>query len=201
MNTSVRRWLIAFGCCVGFAIVCAAYLDRPIADYANAQFRGTIVFAIAAELLRPLRVVGAALLIALILARRRHLVWSALGALVAALVLKFAIGRSQVVPMYLIKHVYEFRPFHGSEDYAAFPSATMAVSGAMLAVLWLLVPRLRILWVFILLLLAMALVVTSSHWTGDIVAGTFLGAFVAWLVARNSPRTFDQHQHPGLVSP
>lgn len=192
------RWLLAFAGCVAAVAVCVAYLDRPVADYSDAHVRGTVVFGAATRMFWSLEIGGAAAAIVLsVLAlsqrmRGRDLGWlrlvarcvgAAVLALIAAQVLKFAIGRSQVDLWHLVDRTYAFRPFHGGAGYAALPSGMMSVTLALATVAWISAPALRVLGVLITLIIAAALIVTNGHWLGDIAAGAFVGAFIGSSVA------------------
>ena len=198
MTPVARRWLFALVVCMVVVVVCVTELDRPIAVHADNAWRGTTIFALAVDFLRAVQLL-LAVAIALVLGSTvwhvlgRQLpsqlqvaargAWGMIAALLLSLILKFAFGRSQVVPPYLTHHIYQFRLLHGGQDYAAFPSATMAVAAAMLAVLWIHASRLRAIYVAAGLLLGTSLVVTNGHWVGDIIAGAFLGVSVGWLAA------------------
>jgi membrane-associated phospholipid phosphatase len=54
----------------------------------------------------------------------------------------------------------------------------MAISGAILSVLSLRRPRLRSAAILILVVLAIALVITNSHWLADLIARLFVGASI-----------------------
>ena len=109
--------------------------------------------------------------------------WSVAWALPAAVALKHAIGRSWA-ELYAARGVYGFHPLHGGSGYEAFPSGTTTVAGAVLAVLWIRVPRLRAACVLLLAAISGALVATNSHWVSDVVAGSFLGAAIGTMTLR-----------------
>jgi len=157
--------------------------------WVNARFYGTTAFAVGAAILWPLDslLVAGALLLGLALVwRRRHSApeWmnrlmvggaSAAVALLGARVLKMAIGRSQVYPPFLQDHIYQLRPFAASQSFMAFPSATMAGVSAFIVGVG--VPRTsqRAAGTVILIMFALALIITGSHWLSDIIGGTYLG--------------------------
>jgi membrane-associated phospholipid phosphatase len=104
--------------------------------------------------------------------------WSVALALSTTMALKHIFGRILPDPYYVVDHIYEFHPLQGDLAHLAFPSGTMAISGAIMSVLWLRHPRLRATAMLILAVLAIALVITNSHWLADLIAGLFLGAFI-----------------------
>lgn len=179
---------VAVGACV---VACMTFVDRPLALWLDRQFRGTALYAACVrgfQVVDGLGLLGVALLVvggAWRIAGGnvpwpvRRLVDALLAAalmLALTLFLKWAIGRSQVDPVFLRDHVYAFHPFRGGLDFRAFPSATMAVSSAFLFAWGVTRPRDRVAAGSVLSVLALAILVTNGHWLSDIVAGTFLGA-------------------------
>jgi len=160
------------------------------------------VFAISAFILRPsdsLIIAGAVLLVAAVGWQRFYTApaWvnrvvvggtGAAVALLAALILKIAIGRSQVYPPFLQDHIYGFRPFNGAEKFMAFPSATMAAVGAFIVGLGIHRRSHRAAAAVVLITLALALVVTAAHWLSDIIGGTYVGVLTGTAVARRFRR-------------
>jgi hypothetical protein len=190
-----RSWLMLEGACVvGGVALAAAQLDRPLALFMEYAFGGTQVEAAinaGLGLLLPTTFV-AAILAAIAVARRDHLRprrWlerylnSALStgaAVLVAVALKHAIGRSQVDPGFLMNHVYTVRPFSASQAFAAFPSATMA--GVSAAVFGARVPA----WLSgaIIVMIAAALIATNSHWLSDLIGGLYVGHLASRAVLR-----------------
>jgi membrane-associated phospholipid phosphatase len=105
-----------------------------------------------------------------------------------ALLLKVAIGRSQVYPPFLQRHIYEFRLFAGSRNFMAFPSATMAVIGAFVVGVGVRRRSQRAAAAVILIIVAVALLVTGSHWLSDIIGGRYFGVVtgdaIVWRLRR-----------------
>lgn len=187
----LRPWLLALGICVAVVLICVQWVDRPVADWSAAHFGGTAAIALGRGFLRLSEPVFVAVVAFVIACGAWRLSggplpsWTQLplrcgiSMTVAFLVmaaLKVAFGRSPASPLYLVDGVYVFRPFHGGTTFGALPSGTMSVGTAALAVLWIQSVRLRLLSVLGWVLLAASLIVTNSHWVGDIVAGSFLGA-------------------------
>jgi hypothetical protein len=196
---SSRRPFIGLIAISAAVALCSVFVDRPLALWLNARFYRTTVFTVGALILRPLDsllVAGLALLVVAMVSGRlygapswvnRFIVSgaSAAVALVVALVLKVAIGRSQVYPPFLQDHIYDVRPFAGSKDFMAFPSATMAGVAAFTVSLVVDHRRAdRAAAAVILGILAAALVITASHWLSDIIGGTYLGIVSGAAVAR-----------------
>lgn len=196
-------WALLSGVGVLSLLACIAYVDRPVADFAHTAFGGTRLFGVAVAILTALHAVLVPLALFVVargawaLARRplpdwsRPLVKAALAAgvtLAVALSLKVAIGRSQAYPLYVSSHIHEFRPFRGDNSHKAFPSATMAVASAFLAVLCLESAGRRLFAGTVLTLLAACIVVTNGHWIADILGGFYLGTVVGWVILRASRR-------------
>ena len=199
MMPRLRPWLLALSICIAMVLICIEWVDRPVADWSAAHFGGTAVFALGRSVLRPAEPLFVAVVAFVIacgvwrLGGGRLPPWTRVPltcgvsmsvAFVAMAALKIAFGRSPASPLYLADHVYVFRPFHGGTTFGALPSGTMSVGTAALAVLWIESARLRFLWAFAWVLLAWSLVVTNSHWVGDIVAGSYLGAVIGSLPLR-----------------
>ena len=191
--------LVSFAVCVMAVVMCMVYINRPLADFVQNHLRQR---SLQTWMEGSLRLAPVALLMALRLlfaagysawhgralgswARTPLLcAWSAVWALSAVVVLKRIFGRSCVNPNYLLGHYYGFQPFHGVGSYESFPSGAAAVATAILSVAWLRCPRLRSVWALLLTLLALALVVTQSHWISDIIGGVFLGALTGSMTTR-----------------
>ena len=198
MSRTARRWLLVFAWSGGLIAGCIAFADRPFARAIDRNVERTAIASVGLGVLVLLKVILAAAMMVLLVGavgratRRTTPDWlrlplvSTVGmalALVSALSLKFAIGRSQVYPTYIPEHLFVLRPFHGTGDYEAFPSATLAVTAAALAVPWFRAPRFRAGCVVALAVTESAILVTNGHWLSDTVGGMLLGAFVGWWVA------------------
>jgi membrane-associated phospholipid phosphatase len=182
--------------CIAAVLLCMALVDRPVADFVHTHLRQAaldIWTTRAIELLSIVLILTLVVLFAAgfcLMAGRSIpawadipllMSWSGVWALSSAIVLKRLIGRSVAYPTYVLQHVYAFHPLQGVPDFDAFPSGTTSVSAALLAVLWIRVPRLRAVWVGVLGLIAVALVITNSHWVSDVIGGACLGASIGWM--------------------
>jgi membrane-associated phospholipid phosphatase len=200
--TGARGGIVRLAAVSAALALCFLLVDRPLALWLNARFYGTRAFAIATFILLPLErllIAGPAVLAVAVVWRRLYrasewvnrLVVGGAGAAVAllgALVLKVVIGRSQVYPPFLENHIYGLRPFAGSEDFMAFPSATMAAVGAFVVAVGGHRRSHRAAAAIILTTLAVALIVTASHWLSDIIGGTYFGILTGAAVARRLHR-------------
>jgi membrane-associated phospholipid phosphatase len=94
---------------------------------------------------------------------------------------KFVFGRTNT-RVWLANQVNDdFHWFNGGADYSGFPSGHMAVFTAFFSAVWIFYPRYRSLSIGLMLVLAVALVVTDYHFLSDIIAGAYLGLITTCL--------------------
>ncbi len=204
-SSALRYWLLAFALCVAAVIFSVAYVDRPVADYVHANLLQLVFFEVIGDALAPLAAVVVLALLLLLgsacwVATGRPLgswtgtpllcSWSLVWALAAEVTLKRIFGRAE--PEYWTGAsesaghlgVYGFRLLRGHAGFESFPSGTMAIAASILSVLWILVPRLRVIWALVFAFVAVAIVVTNGHFVADVIAGAFLGASIGWMTVR-----------------
>lgn len=81
--------------------------------------------------------------------------------------------------VWLLQHdLFGFHWFHGGGAFSGFPSGHMAVFTALMLAVCRYFPRLRPACAGLLLVLALALIVTQYHFFSDIVAGVYVGFLV-----------------------
>ncbi|MGH6683513.1 MAG: phosphatase PAP2 family protein, partial [Pseudolabrys sp.] len=101
--------------------------------------------------------------------------------------LKFTFGRLwpdtwvQNNPSFIHDGAYGFNFFHGGAGYASFPSGHTAATCALISVLWILYPKLRSLYVLIVLAVAVGLIGANYHFLSDVIAGGFVGSSTGWM--------------------
>jgi hypothetical protein len=192
-----RNRLVVLASVSAAVVLCILFVDRPLALWLDERFRGTTVFAVALAIFRPMDTVAllaAALLVFAIGWKRFYAVpeWvnrfiaggvAVALSLLGAIILKRAFGRSDVFPPFLRDHIYTFRLFAGSNDFTAFPSATMSGAAAFAAGVGPNRGYQRVLATIVLATLALAILITSSHWLGDVIAGAYLGTLIGALTA------------------
>jgi membrane-associated phospholipid phosphatase len=198
-NAAFRTWLFAFAATTIVVMVCIAYVDRPVATFFDGRLRHTAAWVWLARALAPLDfAVVMALLFLLacgtcVLSGRslgswtQTLLlcsWAAMWATAADIIFKRIFGRAWPDPAYIHDHLYGFRLLHGGPHWESFPSGTAAISAAIASVLWIVVPRSRVLGAVIVILLCIAVVITNYHWVGDVIAGVFLGTSIGWMTVR-----------------
>ena len=104
--------------------------------------------------------------------------------------LKIAFGRTWPEtwtnnnPSFITDHAYYFAPFHGGIGWSAFPSGHQTVTAAFCAALWILAPRLRVLCIVMMLVVAIGLIGADEHWLSDVIAGSLIGWFIGVLVTK-----------------
>ena len=200
----VRRTIGAVGACLALTGAAVAFVDLPAATFAHDHLHGIAVFPWLTHLVDPL--VPAAVIVLAIAAVRvagglplpawaRTLVACSLSVVIAVVIkdeLKFACGRlwpetwTHGNPSWIGNGAHGFFPFHGGEGWESFPSGHMTRIAAVMAVLWLRLPRWRWLWSAPVALVAAGLFGANFHFIGDMIAGAGLGAacatgVVAWM--------------------
>lgn len=191
-------WLLGALLCGAAVLLCMAYVDRPVADWVQAEVRPSALYDWIMRGFAPLRVVAVLAVLFLFGSGRWALVdrplpswtrtpllasWSGVWALAATLVFKEIFGRSAPDPEYVVQHVYGYHLPESSLRYA-FPSGTTTMATALLTVLWIRMPRLRFGYLAAGLLLGVALIISNSHWVSDVIAGAFLGASIGWMTVQ-----------------
>lgn len=92
-------------------------------------------------------------------------------------ILKFVIGRAR--PKLFLEHGSQyFQHFHmPGYDFASMPSGHSITVAAFYAGLIYILPRFRVLWVFLALLIAFSRVALGSHYPSDVVFGLAVGSY------------------------
>jgi membrane-associated phospholipid phosphatase len=197
-----RTWLIALGVCAAAVLLSMAYVDRGVADYVNVHLLQSVPIQAFAKGLGPLVVfvglgfavmaaAGCWVLAGRMLSPRMETPllcsWSLVWTMAATQALKAAFGRSETemwtgyVGPGSAKGVYTFHWMNGGASFESFPSGSTAIAAAILSVLWIRMPRYRILWALGVGYVAAALIVTNGHFIADIIGGGFLGVSAGWM--------------------
>jgi membrane-associated phospholipid phosphatase len=196
---AMQKLSIGFLLTVFAVAVSYAWLDRPIALFAHAQLARYGLFEKLThipEIITPLVLLAFAA-IGLHALRGRPLprlqtvaVLAAASLAVADAVkdqLKFAFGRTwpetwvRNNPSFIHDGVFGFNPFHGGPGFASFPSGHTTAICAVMSVLWICYPRLRLLYAVAITTVAVGLIGADFHFLGDVIAGGFLGVSTGWL--------------------
>lgn len=201
MPKELKNGLLALIICSILVVTCYYWVDKPVAFWAQAHqlrnYRFLVWFTHIPELFTGLT----CFLLLVLVIRFCYNKWKhhdeTLLVFMASLIiadfvhspLKIIFGRywpSTWInnnPSLLRDHVYGFNWFHYGSEYASFPSGHTCVTVAIMAMLWLFYPHLRVLAVIITLLVAMGLIGLYYHFVSDVIAGGFLGGIVAYYVA------------------
>ena len=95
--------------------------------------------------------------------------------------LKFAFGRTWPdtwgpgIVSFVRDNVYGFHFFQSGKSFESFPSGHAAVAAAVLSVIWILFPNLRVICTIGLIAVDIGLVALNLHFLSDVVAGSFVG--------------------------
>jgi membrane-associated phospholipid phosphatase len=209
--TALQRWLVALLLTAAAVTVCYLWLDRPLALLVHGlkEYRETFArFTHFPDPLIPLAALAFVVLGLWVLAGRPLAkpaeagVLCSISLIVAETIkswLKFVFGRLwpdtwiENNPSFIHDGAYGFNPFHGGPGYASFPSGHTAATCALIAVLWILYPKLRPLYALVVLAVAVGLIGANYHFLSDVIAGGFLGTSTGWMTivlwrARQSKR-------------
>ncbi len=86
-------------------------------------------------------------------------------------------------PSWIRDRVFGFFPFHGGQDWASFPSGHTTVIAAVAAVLWVVLPKLKVAWAAIVAVVAVGLIAGNYHFVSDVIAGLYFGGAIGLGVA------------------
>ncbi len=197
---ALSRWIFSLAAIALASTISYWWLDRPLALIFNKTFPHTRAFVTLTHFPDPLVPFAVVIFIGLGLwslsgRALSHLQNCALLSSISLIVaettkaeLKFLFGRTwpdtwvNNNPSFLRDGVYGFNFFHGGPEYASFPSGHMAVTCAVLSVLWIYYPTARILYTIAGLAVAIGLIGANYHFLGDVIAGAFVGMSSGWMV-------------------
>jgi PAP2 superfamily len=206
-SKAFRIWLASFGLCAAIVIFLMAFVDRPVADWVvrSHLLESSLLSMLGHDLGRLAVFVAIGFLFlggsgCWVLSGRSLAPWteipllcswSLMWATGATVTLKRFFGRSET-EMWTGSSaaqghlgIYTFHFLHGGPPhYEAFPSGTTTVATAIISVVWILVPRLRVLCVLALLGISIGLVITNSHFVADVIGGIFVGGSIGWMTVR-----------------
>jgi len=87
-------------------------------------------------------------------------------------------------PSWVRNGVFGFFPFHGGRGWGSFPSGHTTGVVTPAAVLWVVWPEMRVVWVAIVVVVVAGLVGGNYHFVSDIIGGVFIGACLGFGVVR-----------------
>lgn len=197
----MRQWCTGLAATALAVAVSYFWLDRPIAFFANSHVADKSVFI---WMQRLPEILPAVALIGFVCAgigtlagwgRSRWKGVMLLGGVSfasASLInqqLKFAFGRTWPEtwvnnnPSLITNGAYGFNPFHGGAGFASFPSGHSVAICSVMAVLWFLYPKWRVIYVAPVAVIVIGLLGADFHFLSDIIAGGFVGWSVGWFAA------------------
>jgi membrane-associated phospholipid phosphatase len=197
--TAIQRWLLSLVVTAFVIVLSYLWIDRPIALFVHVHISGHEAFAQLTRIPEPFIPLAVVTFLALGL---RNLAGRPLSknyttalicstSLIMADViknqLKFIFGRlwpeTWVLnnPSFVHDGAYGFNLFHGGAGYASFPSGHTSVICAIISVLWILHPKLRALYLLLVLAITVGLIGANYHFLSDIVAGAFVGVSTGWM--------------------
>jgi membrane-associated phospholipid phosphatase len=81
-------------------------------------------------------------------------------------------------PSWIRDGVFGFFPFHQGAGWGSFPSGHTAVITTTATILWVVWPKLRIVWAALVAIVAVGLVGANYHFVSDIIGGLYIGVAV-----------------------
>jgi membrane-associated phospholipid phosphatase len=197
--SSCTKWAGSFAIMIIVVALSYAWLDRPIAVYAHAEFHGIKALPWLTFIPECLAILALAIFVVMgwRVALGRHLsriesVFLVCGVSLAVAVaikdqLKFVFGRTWPEtwinnnPSLIRNNVYGFNPFHGGLGYSSFPSGHTTAICAVMSVLWICYPKFRVIYVLLIAAVGIGLIGADYHFVSDVVAGGFLGVSTGWM--------------------
>ena len=193
MTRTFKLWLCGLVMTGLMALTSIAWVDKPIAIAVNHlglwHFPDELAHSPGLSIPLASSLVFAVFGLAAILGRKfSRLEWAILLCDISVLVaeaiknqLKYAFGRTgpesrgpEILSL-ISDNVYGFHFFHQGQSYESFPSGHAAVVAAVMSVLWILFPKLRVVCAICIGAADVGLVLLNLHFVGDVVAGTFVG--------------------------
>jgi membrane-associated phospholipid phosphatase len=87
-------------------------------------------------------------------------------------------------PSWIRDGVFGFFPFHGGQDWASFPSGHTTVITAIAAILWVVLPKLKVAWAALVAVVGVGLIAGNYHFVSDVIAGLYFGAGIGFGAAK-----------------
>ena len=195
--TAARPFLIGAVSCAVLVLLAIGFVDRPLSTWSHAEFHGQQAFIWLTWIVDPIPPLAVLGLIGAGIAavagwrpgpRGRILLATCLATIAALVIkdeLKILFGRTWPEtwtnnnPSWIKDGVFGFEPFHGGAGWFSFPSGHTTLVTAPMMVLFLCLPRLRMVWLALIALVVIGLLGADYHWLSDTIAGCYLGTAVA----------------------
>ena len=193
MTRTFKIWLVGFVVTAAVVLVSVQWIDRPIALWIFDLFGGRRIPTQTADRIFSIPLITTIVFIICgiiaIMGRRfskleAAIAMCAISTLATTVIkdqLKFAFGRTWPdtwgpgIVSFVRDNVYGFHFFQSGKSFKSFPSGHAAVAAAVLSVIWILFPNLRVFCTIGLIAVDIGLVALNLHFLSDVVAGSFVG--------------------------
>jgi membrane-associated phospholipid phosphatase len=193
MTRTFKIWIAGVIVTAAVVLVSVQWVDRPIAIWIFDLFGGRRIPTHLADRIVQIPVVTAIVFVICgmiaIMGRRfskveAAIAMGAISALATTVIkdqLKFAFGRTWPdtwgpgIVSLVRDNVYGFHFFQSGKSFESFPSGHAAVAAAVLSVIWILFPNVRVFCTIGLIAVDIGLVALNLHFLSDVVAGSFVG--------------------------
>jgi membrane-associated phospholipid phosphatase len=193
MTRTFKTWLAGLVATVTFVTISFQWFDRPIALLIYNIFGG---WRVSTELAVRISKIPLATAIVFVICglvaimgrrfskRAAAVAMSAVSSLATIIIkdqLKFAFGRTwpdtwgSGIVSFVRDDVYGFHFFQSGKSFESFPSGHAAAAAAVLSVVWILFPELRVICAIGIITVDLGLVALNLHFLSDVVAGSFIG--------------------------
>jgi membrane-associated phospholipid phosphatase len=193
MTQTFKTWLAGLVATAAFVTISFRWFDRPIALVIYEVLGGWRVSTdVAVRISKiPLATAIVFVICGLVAIMRRRfskrgtaVAMSAISSLATIIIkdqLKFAFGRTwpdtwgSGMVSFVRDNVYGFHFFQSGKSFESFPSGHAAAAAAVLSVVWILFPELRVICAIGVIATDLGLVALNLHFLSDVVAGSFVG--------------------------
>jgi membrane-associated phospholipid phosphatase len=193
MTRTFKIWLAGFVMTATVVLVSVQWIDRPIALWIFDVFGGRRIPTQTADRIFSIPFVTTIVFVIcgiIAITGRRFskleatIAMCAISTLATTVIkdqLKFAFGRTWPdtwgpgIVSFVRDNVYGFHFFQSGKSFESFPSGHAAVAAAVLSVIWILFPNVRVFCTIGLIAVDIGLVALNLHFLSDVVAGSFVG--------------------------
>lgn len=204
MPKEIRNGILAFIGCVLLVFICYEWIDKPVFYWVYSHHLNQIALLKWFTHIPEAFIASLGIIYPLLVIRFCYGKWTTKDKIILATSnslaiayflrgpLKFVFGRYWPIswidnnPSLLGNNAYGFKWFHNSTAYQAFPSGHETATVAVMALIWIVYPKLRWVSVMVSLIVAIGLIGMCYHFVGDVIAGGFLGALTAYYTAKIS---------------
>jgi membrane-associated phospholipid phosphatase len=193
MTRTFKIWLVGFLVTATVVLVSVQWIDRPIALWIFDVFGGRRIPTQTADRIFSIPFVTTIVFVIcgiIAITGRRFskleatIAMCAISTLASTVIkdqLKFVFGRTWPdtwgpgIVSFVRDNVYGFHFFQSGKSFESFPSGHAAVAAAVLSVIWILFPNLRVFCTIGLIAVDIGLVALNLHFLSDVLAGSFVG--------------------------